>query len=122
MDHIVISIISLITASLLVLSNSSQLIAEPLTDIDTTNNTQGDVPINKSQLVTVNITAFVNQTSNELLGFRPIDPTFCDTHPDSPICKPKIEPPFDNQCFRRPNLCDPCMDPTAICPPPKLRD
>src|SRR5215211_5520618 len=72
-----------------------------------------------SSIVTVNLTGLVNQTDGDLLGFRPINPIFCEENPDFSLCKEIPEPIPDNKCIRRPNLCNPCTDPTALsCPVP----
>jgi hypothetical protein len=73
----------------------------------------------QSSIIAVNLTGIVNQTDNTMIGFRPMDPAFCRNNPDSILCKPKTQPPVDNKCSRRPDLCDPCQDPTGICPQPR---
>ena len=75
--------------------------------------------VNQSGIIAINLTGIINQTDNTIIGLRHVDPRFCEEHSDSPVCKPKTKPPVDNICIKRPSSCDPCRDPTGICPQPK---
>jgi hypothetical protein len=107
------TLLALLTLSLTVVINHQQVTAQLENLSASTAQLEAN---NQSGIIAMNLTGIVNQTDNTILGFRPINPSFCEDNPDSDVCKPKPKAPIENKCIRRPELCDPCDDPSGICP------